>query len=622
MSDKTNNEKLFDEFPPISTEAWEALIREDLKGADYEKKLVWKTVEGLKLKPYYRAEHLENLDFTKTIPEHAPFVRGNRKDNNWIIRQDIDEESPLAANAKAHDALKRGAEAIALNVSSCKKTQDLVNLLKGIDLNIVNIHYFGASSYLQLADLLVKASKVLDFDSKNLKGSFNFDNLGYFLAHGSFYASMDSNFVELSQLFDIAKRDFPLIKIINVNAQLIHNSGGSLTQELAFSLAIGTEYITNLVSKGQPVDDVLSRIQFTYAIGSNYFLEIAKIRAARLLWSAITAEFKPLHESSKYMTIHSTTSLWNKTIFDSYVNLLRCTTEAMSAAIGGCDSMTVLPFDIAYKSGDIISNRIARNIQIILKEEAYFNKIADAAAGSYYVENLTESIAEASWQLFLDIESKGGFIEAANNGAIDEAIEIIAARKQEDLAMRRQILLGTNQYPNYAERMLGKIEPLTKASALKGKKTNRLAHSFEALRLAVEDYINKGNCTPKVFLLNIGSLSMRKARAGFAVNFFTCASYEVIDNNGFKTPEEGIKAALESKAKIICICSSDEEYATLGVEIVQHIKKADKDKIVIIAGNPAASVEILKQAGVDEFIHVKTNVLTALGKLNSMLGVI
>ena len=621
MSDTTKYEKLFEDFQPISTEAWEALIHEDLKGADYEKKLVWKT-EGLKLKPYYRAEHIQHLNVPKTIPGQAPFVRGNKKDNNWVIRQDIDDESPSVANAKAIDALNKGAEAIALNVAFCKTEQDMVDLLRGINLEAVSIHYYGASSYIQMADLLIKATKTLDFDSKKLKGSFNFDCLGYFLTHGGFYGSTESNFTELSQLIDTGKINFPLIKLINVNAHQIHNSGGSLTQELAFSLAMGNEYITNLLSKGQAIDDILSNMQFTFAIGSNYFLEIAKIRAARLLWSAITAQYNPLKENAKYMVIHSVSSLWNKTIYDAHVNLLRCTTEAMSAAIGGCDSMTILPFDVAYKTGDAISNRIARNIQIVLKEEAYFDKIVDISAGSYYIENLTESIAEAAWDLFLDVENKGGFVETANNGEIDLAIDATAYKKQEDLAMRRQILLGTNQYPNNAEKMLDKIQPLTKASALKGKKEVRLAQSFEALRLATEDYVSKGNTTPKVFLLNIGNLAMRKARAGFAVNFFACAGYQIIDNNGFKTPEEGTKEALKSKAEIICICSSDEEYATLGIEIAQGLKKADTSKIVIVAGNPTASIDLLKQAGVDEFINVKTNVLNTLNAFNSRLGVI
>ena len=622
MSDNNTYEKLFDEFSPISTETWEKLIQEDLKGADYEKKLVWKT-DGLKIKPYYRAEHIKDKGFVETLPGQAPFVRGNRKnDNNWTIRQDIEEESPAVANLKAREALEKGAEAIALNVSNCFKTMDMVNLLKEINLEKVSVHYYGASSYIQLADLIVKASIELDFDSRKLKGSFNFDCLGYYLAHGSFYASLDSNFIELSQLLDTAKRDFPLIKVINVNADLIQNSGGSLTQELAYSLAIGTEYITKLIPKGQTIDDVASRMQFTFAIGTNYFLEIAKLRSVRLLWSSIIEQFKPVNDISKYMTIHSVTSKWNKSIFDPHVNMLRCTTEAMSAAIGGCDSMTILPFDVSYKSSDKFSERVARNLQIVLKEEAYFDKIVDISAGSYYIENLTESIADASWQMFLDVEKKGGFIEVANSGEISEAIEIIAVKKQEDLALRRQILLGTNQYPNYSEKMLGKIEPKTKPSQLKGKKELRLSQFFDALRLATEDYVNKGNAAPKVFLLPIGNIAMRKARAGFALNFFACAGYQVLDNNGFKTTDESVKEALKSSADIIVICSSDEEYATLGVEIVQAVKLADKNKIVIIAGNPTESIEILKQAGVDEFIHVKTNLLVALTGFSRRLGII
>jgi len=499
MSDNNTFEMLFDEFPPVSTDLWEKIIQEDLKGADYEKKLVWKT-DGLKLKPYYRTEHLENKEFVKTLPGQAPFVRGNKKnDNNWTIRQDIEDESPSEANIKAKEALVKGAEAIALNVSHCTKTQDMVNLLKEIDLDKVSVHYYSASSYLQLSDLIVKACRELDFDSRKLKGSFNFDCLGYFMAHGSFYASLDSNFIELSQLLDIAKRDFPLIKVINVNADLIHNSGGSLTQELGYSLAIGTEYITKLTAKGQSVDDVTSRMQFTFAIGSNYFLEIAKLRSARLLWSSIVEQFKPVNEISKYMAIHSVTSKWNKSIFDPHVNMLRCTTEAMSAAIGGCDSMTVLPYDVSYKSGDKFSERVARNLQIVLKEEAYFYKIVDISAGSYYIENLTDALAEAAWKVFLEVESKSGFIEVAKSGEIAEAIEMIAVKKQEDLAMRRQILLGTNQYPNYNEKMLGKIEPKTKASQLKGKKEMRLSQLFDGLRLATEDHISKGNPVPKVF---------------------------------------------------------------------------------------------------------------------------
>lgn len=622
MSTYNNDDKLFPEFPPVSTEQWEAIIQEDLKGADYEKKLIWKTTDGLKIKPYYRAADLEQSSLPKALPGVAPFVRGRKiQDNNWLIRQDIEDEAPAAANQKAVEALAKGAESVALNVSACTSVADLTTLLKNIALDKVFVHYYGASSYIQLADNLVLAAQGLGFDPHILKGSFNFDSIGYFLSHNKFYASPDSNFVELSLILDKTKRDLPGIKVININADAISNSGGSLTQEIAYALAIGAEYLTHLTAKGQHIDDIASRMQFTFAIGSNYFLEIAKIRAARLLWAVLVQQFNPIKETSAYMHIHSVTSVYNKTLYDPYVNMLRCTTEAMSAAIGGCDSMTVWPFDFIYHSDNKLSERVARNLQIILKEEAFFNKVADAAAGSYYIENLTETISEASWKLFLDTEQKGGFIACAQAGHITETIESYAVKKQDELATRKQILLGTNQYPNYSETMLDKMAPATQTNRINRKKTTRLAQPFEALRLATEDYTAKGHPAPAVFLLTIGNLAMRKARAGFALNFFACAGYQVIDNSGFKAAQEGIKAALSSPAQIIVICSSDDEYAALGPEIIQGIKSADASRIVVIAGNPPAA-DALKQAGADEFIHVRTNVLDALNALSRKLGII
>lgn len=622
MSTYNNNNTLFPEFPPVSNEQWEAIIQEDLKGADYEKKLIWKTTDGLKIKPYYRAADLEQSSLPNALPGAVPFVRGQKiYDNNWLIRQDIGEDTPEAANLKAREALAKGAESVALNVSNCTSVADLKILLSNIALDKVTVHYFGASSYIQLADNLVLATQRLGFDPQVLKGSFNFDCIGYFLSHNKFYASPDSNFVELSLILDKAKRDLPGIKVINVNADAINNSGGSLTQEIAYALAIGTEYLTQLTAKGQPIDDIASRIQFSFAIGSNYFLEIAKIRAARLLWAAIVQQFNPLKEASAYMNIHSITSAYNKTLYDPYVNMLRCTTEAMSAAIGGCDSMTVLPFDFVYSSGNKLSERVARNLQIILKEEAFFNKVADAAAGSYYIENLTEIVSEGAWKLFLDTEQKGGFIACAQSGHITEAIEAYAVKKQDELATRKQILLGTNQYPNYSETMLDKMAPATETRHINRKKTTRLAQPFEALRLATEDYTSKGHPAPAVFLLTIGNLAMRKARAGFALNFFACAGYKVIDNSGFKTAQEGIKTALSSPAQIIVICSSDDEYAAIGPEIIQGIKSADASRMVVIAGNPPAA-DALRVAGADEFIHVRTNVLDALNAFSRKLGII
>lgn len=610
------------DFPPVSTQEWEEVIMRDLKGADYEKKLVWKTVEGLKINPYYRDEHTQNLSVNKHLPCKAPFLRGNKKDNNnWLIRQTIYEDKPEMANKKAMDACSRGAESVSLNVAACHNSGSLEVLLKGLPFDKLEIHFYGASSYIQLSDMLLKVLEKQNVPPESFKGSFNFDSLGYFIANNKFYASPENNFVELSQLYSIMKEKLPQIRVVNINADRIHNNGGLVTHEIAYALAMGAEYLTQLTSKGEDIDEIAQRIEFTFAVGSNYFMEIAKIRAARLLWASLVEAYNPKKEVSKYMRIHSVTSSWNKTLFDPYVNMLRTTTEAMSAAIGGCDTMTVLPFDLTYKNPDNFSERIARNIQIILKEEAYFNKVVDISAGSYYIENLTESLAEASWKMFLEVDSKGGFVKLAESGALTDVLEQAAALKQSEVAKRRRTLVGTNHYPNTDEMMLDKVEPKEIASHLAGKKEIRLSQEFEALRLSTEDFVKRGNARPKVFLLPVGNLAMRKARATFAANFFGCAGYQIIDNIGFKETETAVEAAVSSGAEIVVICSSDEEYETMGVELAKAMRSKSAKTCLVIAGNPANAIDSLKEAGINEFINVRSNLLETLHKFNNILGI-
>jgi methylmalonyl-CoA mutase len=345
------------------------------------------------------------------------------------------------------------------------------------------------------------------------------------------------------------------------------------------------------------------------------------------------------------MWIHSNTSAWNKTLFDPYVNLLRTTTEAMSAIIAGTQSLSILPFDTFYKDPDEFSNRLARNQQIILKEEVYLDKVVDPAAGSYYIENLTQLIAEAAWKVFLLIEEKGGMIEAVKAGYVQDLVEKSAGQRLDDIANRRIIQLGTNQYPNPEEQMLEKIhfaeEDEMEEEELYADEDMEVeddeddetpttykklvlfggSDAFDQLRLATEQFVAEGNKKPAVFLFNIGNLAMRKARAMFTTNFFGCAGYEIHDNMGFNTIDEGVKAALASKSEVVVICSSDDEYATLGTEICQKLKKANKDLILVVAGYPKEILDMLKQAGVEEFIHVRSNLLETLEKFQEKLGI-
>jgi len=633
--DQKKDEKLFTEFPAVTTAEWEAKIREDLKGADYEKKLVYQTYEGIKLKPYYRAEDLSSLGYLKSNPGEYPYVRGNHsKCNHWEIRQDIDEADVTKANAIAVDALKRGATAIGFNVEKVLTAKDLAVLIKDIDLENTFLHFLSSPNYVEFARILVQTIKASGIDASKVKGSLDFDPISYLLLYGDFYNSKELDMAQAAELLAMVSVELPGFKAITINGDFLHNAAASSVQEVAFSLNSAVEYLSFLTDAGFFVDVISKHMTICYGIGSNYFMEIAKIRAARYLWARMIEQYNPQSEESKKIYIHCTTSIWNKTIYDSYVNLLRSTTEIMSAAIAGADSITALPFDVAYKDSDEFSQRIARNQQVILKEEVYLDKTVDPAAGSYYIENLTNALITEGWKQFLAVQEKGGMIEAIKANYIQHEIAKVAITKGKDIANRKASILGTNQYPNVDEKMLDQIEDEEdyEDEVAEGEEEKdptyepiflfRGAEDFEDLRLATEVYVNDGNACPKVFLLTIGNPAMRKARASFSTGFFGVAGFEVIDNPGFATAEEGVKAALAANANVVVICSSDEEYADFAPAIAKKIKNVNDQIVVVVAGYPKELIDSLKVAGVDDFIHVRTNVLEFLSDLQLVLGVV
>ena len=359
-------------------------------------------------------------------------------------------------------------------------------------------------------------------------------------------------------------------------------------------------------------------------------MEIAKLRADRNLWAKIVEAFDPTCKCSddcdcngncegvcgcaSRMNVHSENTIWNKTVYDPYVNMLRTQTEAMSAVLGGTDSLTVAPFNASFEATTDFSERIARNQQILLKEESHFDKIADPAAGSYYIEELTAAIMDEAWKLFLEVQDKGGYIEALKAGFVQETINAMAAKRDKNVATRRENLLGVNQFPNFSEYMQTEID--AEVFAKKNQKADdamveplqlyRGAQAFEALRYAT-DAFSKENKRPLAFMLTIGNLAMRKARAQFASNFFAVAGIDVKEGKGYATIEEGMADAIESKADIVVLCSSDDEYATFAPQL----KEAVTDEIVVVAGNPSCKEE-LEEKGITNFIHVKSNLLEEL----------
>jgi methylmalonyl-CoA mutase len=625
MNENTNEKRLFEEFPPISTEAWEAIINTDLKGADYDKKLIWKTYEGIAVKPYYRTEDLEKIPYLESLPGHYPYVRGNKESgNSWEIRQNIYEKNIIRINEIARDIAEKGVEGIGLDFSGVLDYEDLQLVLEGINLERLKLHITHSVSYSALFHDLIRYAESKSFDLFKLKGSLNFDPLGYLVTTGDFWMSFDDNLQEAATLIKHADI-LPGFKVLTINAQHFHNAGSSLTQELAFGLSMAVDYLDGLTSLGFSIDEITPRIQFVFATGSDYFMEIARLRAARLLWARIVEEFQPEDPESMKMHILSTSSNWNKSLYDPYVNLLRSTTEAMSAAIGGADAIQIDPYDVGFRVPDPFSMRVARNQQIILKEESWLDKVADMSAGSYYIEKLTESIANESWKKFQEIESKGGFLSCFKIGLIQDDIEVISNQKQQDIASRKTTILGTNQYPNSKERMCEFVdEDFTEPqpeTPYRPIKFYRASESFDLLRLKTEKFQLTTGYLPKVFLFTYGNLAMRKARAMFSTNFFACSGFGISDNPGFATIQEGVEACLLATPDIVVICSSDEEYPELVPIICKSIKINSKPPRIVLAGYPKEHIEQFRTDGVDEFIHIKSNVLEMLMKFQEMLGI-
>lgn len=612
-----NNEKLFQQFPEVSTQEWEAVIMKDLKGADYNKKLVWHTDEGFDVRPYYRAEDLLNISYLDSLPNEFPYTRGYKTEgNNWEIVQEITEKDPTKANEMALKAITKGANLIAFNSADITTADQLELLLQNIDLEKNGVQFNHSKSYVPLVKLFVDYINRNGYNKEQIIGAINFDAIVFALKQGKFYHSKAQDLDQLIELINITK-ELKKFRVINVNGLALHNAGATIVQELGYSLGIASEYIAYITEKGIPIHNIARKMQFTLSVGTNYFMEIAKIRAIRLLWSTIVNQYNPECECAYELKVNTVASSWNKTLYDPYVNILRSTTEGMAAAIGGADSIALKPFDMVYKQEDEFSARINRNIQIILKEESYFDKVVDPSAGSYYIENLTNSIAEHSWKLFQHVEKEGGMLKLVENGEVKADILTSCNKRNMDIATRKYILLGTNQYPNVNEMMLDKMERSCDSDS-SGLQSYRGAKAFEDLRLETERFAQKSH-RPVVFLLKIGNLAMRQARAGFITNFFGCAGYEIIDNAGFNTVEEGINAAFDAHADVIVMCSSDEEYASLGVEAAKITKEKSDKVLFVIAGNPTECIETLKSAGTDDFIHVKVNVLETLKRYNELL---
>lgn len=426
---KHNN--LFENFPPVSTDEWMAKINADLRGADFQK-LVCKSKEGFEVMPLYREENLTHLTHVDGLLHLI--LRSNTKEGDyadhgqstaqWLVRQDIRVNDYTEANRKALDILMKGIDSLGFIIDDPETiTEDYLSvLLEGIDPAGAEINFFSNGKAREMISSLKGILQKKGYHPSSLRGTVETDPLGRLMDNGTLSITVKDGLDYLASLTRETVT-LPSYRNLQINGSRFTNSGNSAVQELAFSFSMAVEYLAQLTERGITANDIASKIRFSFGTGTDYFMEIAKLRAARVIWDVIAGFYQPHDKNSFRMELHSVTKIWNDNVADPYINMLRTQTEAMSAILGGADSLTVQPFDIADCPPDEFSERMARNQQLILKEESWFGKVADPSAGSYYIENLTSLIADSTWKLFLEMEKAGGFLEALNSGFLKSQME-------------------------------------------------------------------------------------------------------------------------------------------------------------------------------------------------------
>lgn len=616
---KQMKEKLFSEFPPISTEEWMEVVTRDLKGAPFEKKLVWRTKEGIDVQPFYRAEDIEQLPTKDVLPGEFPYVRGTKADNKWLVRQEIAViADPQSINQEIKRLMDRGVNSIGFHFEDeLVSAETIKTLLTGVELSLLEVNFYARHLLsVQLIEAVKEGLQAIGADLNEVRGSFGFNPFRHVLGKGARWAE----WLETSVAVLKAAEPLKQFACFTFQSSDLVNAGAYIYQELGYALAAGADMLAKIAEKsGKSSSEVAERMRFDMGIGSNYFMEIAKFRAMRWLWALIVkANDANASQRAMKVVVNAETTWWNKSIYDAYVNLLRTMTESMSATIAGVHSVLVHPFDKHYNpAGSDFSHRIARNQQLLLKEECHFDKVVDPAGGSYYIEHLTEAIAEQAWKLFLEVEEQGGFAKLADEGQIQEAVNASNNARHKAIATRRENILGTNIFPNFTEKATEETKRVDN-SKKEGVEVTALdkrrgASDFEELRLSTE----ASGKTPKVFMLTIGNLAMRLARSQFSSNFFATAGYQLIDNLGFETVAEGVKAAKKANADIVVLCSSDDEYAEYGPQAYELLKG---EIPLVIAGAPAC-MEELQAKGIEHFVHVKVNVLETMQKFNELMGI-
>ncbi|QHL89372.1 methylmalonyl-CoA mutase [Nibribacter ruber] len=604
------SDSLFPEFTGPSPAQWEEKISKDLKGIDPQE-LHWQSYEGIDVAPFYTKENLPQGLQYQTQPGEFPFLRSPKTGTNtWLNLQAIRVTGKgHDAVDKAADALTRGADGIHFIIENGIDF-DVDYLMRHIALAEVPVSYTVSTEAANFLHHLVTGLYRKGLSLNQLTG---FLKCAPILSSES-YKALDMEHVKhlLEQTLDA-----PNFYALTINGSHFSNKGATLVQEIAISLAIAVCYTNGLTNEILPVERLFRDMQFHLSVGTNYFFEIAKFRAVRLLWSKVVEAYKAPLESAAHLRIHASTSRWHQATLDPHTNLLRHTTELMSAIMGGVDSVEVEPFDSTYKEPNAFSERIARNISIILKEEAYLHQAIDPAAGSYYIEYLTQEIAEKAWALFQEIEGLGGFMAASNSGFIQDLIKDASNEKFKNIASGKEVILGTNKYPNTNEKHDYNPEALMQSRDFDN---TRAAYPYEVMRLATEMHLRKKQRRPLAVVVHMGTAIQEHIHASFAREFFTCSGFttQVVKAD---TVQEALTSVKSLDAQVIVMATPEKAFSDFADEFARGMRAQHKQgPALILADDPMHLKDELRANGFDEFLFQGCDTKEIITRIQERLG--
>lgn len=703
-------EVTFDEFTPPTWDEWVEACNALLKGKPFDKIMYTKNYEGITFKPIYTRKDTDEILPTDDYPGMGDFLRGSTVNGYihepWGIAQSCDETMPAENNELLKHEIDKGSTVYnikfdtatlnAVDVADAEKpgdegvnvtTADDMNvLLNGLDFEKYPVMMYTGATAVNLLGLTSAVLKAQGKDVKCLRGVIGADPIGELIRKGSSKASLDALYDDMAESIKWAKANAPELRTVFVRSEVFTDGGAEAVQEVAYTFAEAVEYIRQMLKRGVSLKDAASSLYFCFNQGTNFFMEIAKLRALRQVWAAIMEAFGA-EEADRSIMVHGRSSRFTKTVIDPYVNMLRNTTQTFSSVVGGVNTYENAPFDEMIRKGDEFSRRIARNLHVMLQEEFGMLRPIDAAGGSWAVESLTKEIAEKIWAEFQKVEGMGGITAALKEGYPQKTIAAVLEQRFKNLDYRKDRAVGVNMYPNmteepldprpedteklkklrvaaveafrgdidteYLKEKLAGVDTVEKAedafaagatvaevAAARGAAAGDVTvepiavhhwtERYEALRFDTERYIKETGKNIEVFLANMGPIPQHKARADFSTSFLQVGEFNVHLNDGFQDGEDGtaiekcVKAAAAEHYDVAVICSTDATYPEIVPALAPELKKVlPEGATLFLAGAaPKDLEEQYRAAGVDDFISVSANCYEILRMLQKKKGMI